>query len=1320
MTTLNAPPSGNAINVFLYEGFNFRVPNPSNPSFTLQPVSNTSGLDPTSVYFTKNGNVDISFSVSDLSNRLSTGTETFEVTVLDASGAPFVSSNIVTINPGRFLDQFGQTLSNRSFTFFRNEPIAPGTIRLVAPSFKLRTPTSVLSLPPGFVFSNVASNIFDIVGTPSIAFGNSNYLIVGVEDGGSKIVTTRFNIVVSNERVRVNLSGSTTVAGMKDGVAIEPRVITAIPPTTSGGATIQYTFPALPDGIVVKDIFGTESPLRTSFIPPSADPSFTMIIEGTPSLAAANAFANAGIGPDGSNISIVATRISPIPQVTSNIDLKFQFAPTVLFDPVALDDVFVGVPIDQSTNFFKAHTYFAANQKLSNIISISSPDLRSDLSLVHVFGNPRADLSGNNPTLPTGISTFTVRAEDSSGNIRDLSDVQVNVLSDFITFQPPTPVDTCYNFILSRPVSLAKDGFYPSNIQFKAVAASGLSVELSAPALTGTGISLDASGIIVGIPTQVTPLSTLSVIANAIGSPATASRDVQFAIVNDQFTFADVSTSELEFIQNIRITDVRFPVTTLSDRNVIGYSQTGLPTGLSINPAGIVSGTPTSSSPTAGNVTINVTTGFASGSRDFSYTLIPDSMLFPVEARYRYLAGQSIGTIEMNAVTFSGTSVSNYDLCMNPTYGLAFNSTTGVLSGTWFDGFPPNELLPEVCNFSIRAQAGGLTGVLPAQFVAAPSLSNVMLFIGYGSNDQGGSSDSFIFQANPTDVSSFTRMPILDGGTREFLSLPISDIQIKPDRVSELILMATPSQSTIVRATNIGRFGSNNPGELSVLPIDSDVLISSLAHNPGTSIWWGAGRSKSTSEASIITSMDDGLTWINPQPIAFGDRSDMMLLTRDSNGGIAVTNDIYKPYLINGVSLKYSSDADVLMAGGLGEHAMLRSTNEGSNWSQVTGGFEEECAAYNFDVSSIWIATGSTQYRSIVFTDETEEFDQSLPASTIKYSTDQGLNWSNASGGFNMFGYEVVYANNTWFATGVSATTSGTTYYRPELRVSTNGSNWSEVDLSTSSIFNQSNLIPIVAPLGLGSIAFDGTFWNVFTNTDAYSGVPADPVFNVSIYQHDAEGPFTSGWRRIPIYDSLTNTQVPFNVYPRLESNFRFLSFTAPNYFFNGEPPITIDLFFFNGTTGGIERPVFTSPTVTSYLQYQYMQIAPIQISATGQGRVYFFVDRADLPPGLSFNPTTAQITGAPVQIGTDSVTIYAKDDVGVSSLVIGFNTVIPRIIRKQDGAAAYTSLLRQYTEVLAAQSARDNRALPTEMRTLGEFMSPVPPPVVTPSNCPC
>jgi hypothetical protein len=201
-----------------------------------------------------------------------------------------------------------------------------------------------------------------------------------------------------------------------------------------------------------------------------------------------------------------------------------------------------------------------------------------------------------------------------------------------------------------------------------------------------------------------------------------------------------------------------------------------------------------------------------------------------------------------------------------------------------------------------------------------------------------------------------------------------------------------------------------------------------------------------------------------------------------------------------------------------------------------------------------------------------------------------------------------------------------------------------------------------------------------------------------------------SNWTAIDLSASFAD--VSYNEFTTFSNSRLFLGYTPDNLIReNGEP---IPFLSFSTPVG----PTFTSPTITSYFEYQYVPITPIQIQATGVGEVYYFANAADLPTGLSFNPLTAQITGAPVQIGNDSVTIYAKDDNGTTSLVLSFTTVIPRIIRKQDGAAAYTSLLRQYTEVLAAQSARDTRALPSEMRTLGEFMSPVPPSVITASNC--
>lgn len=1289
MTTLNPPPLSNIIQVFRYEGFNFRIPNPSPGTLTLQPVTDNVGIS--SSYFTKNGNTDISFSVSDLSNNLIGGTGYFSVTVTDPS-TTLVSRNTVNIGTGRFLDGSGQSLSNNSYTFFKNETITP--ITLVAPSFTLKTPTTNFTLPTGLGFASNASNIFQIVGTPTTAFANRNYLIIGVENNGSKVITTNINIVVSNERLQVNLSGSPIIGGMEIGTPITPRVITSIPPITGG--TVRYTFPVLPDGILVKDSSGNTQPSNITTFEPT-DSSYTMVIEGTPTLAAAQSFRNAGAGSNGLVYAIQATRIDP-PQLSNTVALTFQFAETVLFDPVTINPIYVGVPVDSSANFFRAQTYFSSNVGISNIFS---PDLRSDLSLVYVSGSARADLSGNNPTLPTGTANYIIRAINSNGVTQDLS-VPITVSNDIVTFQPPTPAfDICYSFILSRPASSAKTGYYPSNIQFKATSASGLPVALSGSQLVGTGLSLNSSGSIVGIPSRVTPLTTLTVVANAIGSPATASTNVQFSILDDVFTFSDVCSNSLSFIQNVRISDLVFPVSTLSDRNVIGYSQTGFPSGLSINSAGVVSGTPLTASPTAGNVTVTATTGYASGSRDFSYTLIPDAMIFTVpQTVYSYQAGDPVGFIDINAVTYSGTSVTNYDLSMIPTYGLSLNSTTGILSGTWSDSIPPNQLIPAMCNFSVNAQAGSLTGILPGQFIANPIVSNAMLFVVNGSNAaSSGDGKSWVYHTSAIDISSFTFVPFLTG---ESVSTPISDLQLKNNDVTTNVILAPSdvSGSLVYRSTNLGG--------LSGVPFSSNLFISSVAHKPGTSTWWGAGRSSSLTKATIVTSLDDGLTWDNSTVTAIEDGA-RQLLTRDSNGGIGGFLNTYKPYLQNGVSLQYSSYANVLMAGGIGTYAMMRSANDGSNWSQVTGGFQQECAAYSLDVSSMWIATGSGGYQSIAFAFGSGGGFTGA-TSTIKYSTDQGSNWSNATGDFNMFGYEVVYANNTWIATGVSA--SGGPTYSPELRFSTDGSNWTKIDLSTSPVFNPSYTFPIIAPLALGSLAFDGTFWNVFVNADAYGATP-NPAFNVGIYRHDIATSLSNGWVFTPIYQSFTGS----GNQPKVDSYLRFLSFKPPRYLYTGQPPIQIQMTF-QITQGG---PTFTSPTITSYIQYQYIQITPIQISAIGSGQIYFFVETADLPPGLSFNQRTGVISGAPARIGQDSVTIYAKDNTGVSTLVIGFTTIIPRIVRKQGGAAAYTSLLRQYTEVLGAQSARDNRALPSQESGLGEFMSPVPTAVVTkPSNPNC
>ena len=145
--------------------------------------------------------------------------------------------------------------------------------------------------------------------------------------------------------------------------------------------------------------------------------------------------------------------------------------------------------------------------------------------------------------------------------------------------------------------------------------------------------------------------------------------------------------------------------------------------------------------------------------------------------------------------------------------------------------------------------------------------------------------------------------------------------------------------------------------------------------------------------------------------------------------------------------------------------------------------------------------------------------------------------------------------------------------------------------------------------------------------------------------------------------------------------------------------------------------PTFTSPSSTSYLFNQYVPIPTITVSASGVGPVYYFVDNAELPVGLRFDPLTGQITGTPARTGTTVTRVFAKDNAGVSSIAITITVIIPRIIRQQTSASAYTSMVRQYTLVNAAQNARGSRVL-TEDGKQGEFMAPMGTDNLIPNNC--
>ena len=97
-----------------------------------------------------------------------------------------------------------------------------------------------------------------------------------------------------------------------------------------------------------------------------------------------------------------------------------------------------------------------------------------------------------------------------------------------------------------------------------------------------------------------------------------------------------------------------------------------------------------------------------------------------------------------------------------------------------------------------------------------------------------------------------------------------------------------------------------------------------------------------------------------------------------------------------------------------------------------------------------------------------------------------------------------------------------------------------------------------------------------------------------------------------------------------------------------------------------------------------------------------------------------ASITGTSSQFSDtfQRVTLYAVVGPKVGTLPLGMRTIPPTVQKQQTSAGAWTSLVRQYTVVNAAQNSINGKALPSTEPPLGEFTRPEPPDSVNDTTC--
>jgi hypothetical protein len=328
----------------------------------------------------------------------------------------------------------------------------------------------------------------------------------------------------------------------------------------------------------------------------------------------------------------------------------------VTFNNIAVDAV--KLPLSYpSPNIFTVGTPIS---NLSPTVSVTvtnysvSPSLPTGLTI-----NATTGVISGTPTIVSASSIYTVTAIYASGSLTYGVSIGVNN---------------------AAPTNLS----YPSpNVFTENIAISNLNPTVSGGAVLSYSVSpslpdgLDLNvitGVISGIPTTETGMSTYTVTANNSGGSTT------FGVVITINQGAPVSLSYPSpnvFTKNATITNLNPTVTGA----VTNYSiAPSLPSGLNFDTAsGVISGTPTVISSTA---SYTITANNSGGSTTFGVVITVNDIA-PNSLSYNspnvFTKNSTIASLNP---TVSGGAVVSYSIAPGLSTGLIFNTSTGVISGT--------------------------------------------------------------------------------------------------------------------------------------------------------------------------------------------------------------------------------------------------------------------------------------------------------------------------------------------------------------------------------------------------------------------------------------------------------------------------------------------------------------------------------------------------------------------------------------------------------------------------------------------------------------
>lgn len=727
-----AIPTG-SLNLYKYETFSYVFTvNPLSPELTLQVTNSSSDLrgfctvsgDSQTVTFAGTPQTSYS-SVLSLVVDLMYGTTIVSTTTI-----------LISISPGRF---FPPAL-NQNYQMYQYENVSNtfGSNPIFATGLPVDTVVSFPSLPAGLSFGG-SCNLYYLQGTPQLQSSQSNYQIIGSNSSNGKLVTTIVSMKVNPSLVRLT-PNTVTVSSMTVGTALTPVTIVGSQPSTIYAHTFLYTWESILDGIVFKDINGNT--VSQGFTP--SDSNLTIVLAGTPTLAAAQLVANSGGNLYQTRLYGVQTDQTGKRTIGSGL-ISLSFAETVLISATNSVTLYQYNPLGTSDVIITANSYFST----AVMSSITATSLPPGLSLVSV-NSTTYRLTGT-PTTVDLSSSYTFTATNTNGLSRSVT-IAIPVNPDIITFGGTSPPDgTAYSFIVSRPLTSSKTGYYTTPGAFSATSTSGSTpiTYSSSISLATYGLTLNANtGILSGIPT--TPLSQTTVTITATDALGTTGTTTIFlTILADSFTWPTYTPS---YFQNRAITSYQFAmVATLSDRTIQSYSSTDLPTGLTISPSGVLSGTPTTYL-ASGTFTIIATTGYSTITQPYTYSMTSDNVLTlqlnsvdPITTIFSNIFFTSI-QYSTNAVVNPTYTITTYPIQpVPPVFSL---SPAGNFSGNFTGVKPYSTYLLDV-----NASNGTLSSTTYSQLcvtVKNPAITDLIIGNIFGKSKNIKHTSDYVFQATTT------------------------------------------------------------------------------------------------------------------------------------------------------------------------------------------------------------------------------------------------------------------------------------------------------------------------------------------------------------------------------------------------------------------------------------------------------------------------------------------------------------------------------------------------------------------------------------------